>query len=750
MNNIIRRKWNRNSITNIEDLRGAIFQAEEAGHTFEISGVDSDGNAIALSGTPSGVMLRPDNTDVALDCAVSGGVVTATLPAECYDVQGRFGITIYLTSDEQKTAIYAAVGSVARTSSGNASPETTASVVDLINDIEAAIAEIPASDTNLKGALAPTYSTSAVYPVGSYAWYDGKLYRCTTAITTGETWTSAHWMEAKLGQDVCDLKSAIEQTNQNLSKIYDNGQLLTITQQAMLHPVGDGTFTISGDTINYQEVTNQQNVIGFTFASEVGKQYTVSCGLEFQSGNMALYAVKGTTVSTTVYDGRIDPISASGTYSFTFTASTGTTTIWVICQSAVNSAVISNLLCSAGWGYKSLDTTLTKENFPAQGKAVGELAKKVSEVNYRLNEIIVDDNLIEISALTLQHTAGTATASYNYPNGFSTSNTGNDNNLFGFVINTKAKDTYYLRLKVEEGPAYRIYICPGDIYNAGGAIHVFEDVAVGTEIDYEFDAVTEKTSVWFSQKYNVSSIGISNIYVGDDILRYHKDMMDYEGTEIEVFNKILCIGDSLTEGTFNYESGGSVDHVFTDARYSYPTFLKKLTGSEIVNYGHGGYTAEEWYELYENEDLSGYDACIIMLGVNDSIRNVGVSNFTASMTNIIDKMMDENKGIKVFVATIIPAYTDYDPNNKFTPYNNEIKRLVNNDFTDAFLIDINKYSLCKFYTYYAQGHLTAIGYQQLAKEFYTMISYIIHNNLQAFRNVQFIGTDYTYPDFADD
>lgn len=218
MNNIIRRKWNRNSITNIEDLCGAIFQAEEAGHTFEISGVDSDGNTVALSGTPSGVMLRPDNTDVALDCAVSGGVVTATLPAECYDVQGRFGITIYLTSDEQKTAIYAAVGSVARTSSGNASPETTASVVDLINAIEAAIAEIPASDTNLKGALAPTYSTSAVYPVGSYAWYSGKLYRCTTAITTGETWTSAHWTEAKLGQDVCDLKSALQPLEDSTEK----------------------------------------------------------------------------------------------------------------------------------------------------------------------------------------------------------------------------------------------------------------------------------------------------------------------------------------------------------------------------------------------------------------------------------------------------------------------------------------------------------------------------------------------------
>ena len=219
-NNVIKRLWNKNALTTIEDLRGMTFQAEEAGHTFEISGVDGEGNTIALSGTPAGVMLRPDNTDVALDCAVSEGVVTATLPAECYDVPGRFGLTVYLTSDGQKTAIYAAIGSVSRTSSGNVSPATTASVVDLINAIEDAIEQIPASDTNLKAALAATYSTSAVYPVGSYAWYNGKLYKCIVAITSGETWTSAHWTEAKLANDVCDLKSAINNASELIDSTY--------------------------------------------------------------------------------------------------------------------------------------------------------------------------------------------------------------------------------------------------------------------------------------------------------------------------------------------------------------------------------------------------------------------------------------------------------------------------------------------------------------------------------------------------
>ena len=216
-NNIIRRTWKQGGMVNIEDLRGSAFQAEDGGHTFLISGVDENGDALALSGTPAGVLLRADGQDVTLICSVSDGVVSATLPANAYVVPGRIGITIFLTNGGQKTAIYAAIAAVATTSSGTVAPPAGSDVVDLVNAIQDAIALIPASDANLKAAMAPTYSTSAVYAVGSYAWYDGKLYRCTTAITSGETWTSAHWTLANLGSDVSDLKSAFSKATSVLS-----------------------------------------------------------------------------------------------------------------------------------------------------------------------------------------------------------------------------------------------------------------------------------------------------------------------------------------------------------------------------------------------------------------------------------------------------------------------------------------------------------------------------------------------------
>ena len=209
MNNIIKRVWNQNRMVNIEDLSGMAFQAEDGGHTFEISGVNDAGETVELSGTVSGVFMRPDLADIAIVGSATDGVVSVTLPADCYAVNGRFALTIFVTSDSQKVAVYAAVGTVTRTSGGAVAGDTPQDVVDLINAINAAVASIPADYTDLMAAVAQTYSNTALYAVGSYAWYNGNLYRCVSAITTAEAWTAAHWAAAVLGDDVADLKSAI-------------------------------------------------------------------------------------------------------------------------------------------------------------------------------------------------------------------------------------------------------------------------------------------------------------------------------------------------------------------------------------------------------------------------------------------------------------------------------------------------------------------------------------------------------------
>lgn len=59
--------------------------------------------------------------------------------------------------------------------------------------------------------IASNYSSASTYAVGAYAYYAGTLYKCTTAITTAEAWNSAHWAEAKLGNDLISQSEKIEE-----------------------------------------------------------------------------------------------------------------------------------------------------------------------------------------------------------------------------------------------------------------------------------------------------------------------------------------------------------------------------------------------------------------------------------------------------------------------------------------------------------------------------------------------------------
>ena len=53
--------------------------------------------------------------------------------------------------------------------------------------------------------IASEYDSTATYAVGDYCIYNGKLYKCSTAISTAEAWTAAHWTETKLVDESPDL-----------------------------------------------------------------------------------------------------------------------------------------------------------------------------------------------------------------------------------------------------------------------------------------------------------------------------------------------------------------------------------------------------------------------------------------------------------------------------------------------------------------------------------------------------------------
>lgn len=60
--------------------------------------------------------------------------------------------------------------------------------------------------SKLRGTIANEY-TSQAYAVGDYCYYNGLLYRCNTAISVGETWTSSHWTAVDVMPELNNLKN---------------------------------------------------------------------------------------------------------------------------------------------------------------------------------------------------------------------------------------------------------------------------------------------------------------------------------------------------------------------------------------------------------------------------------------------------------------------------------------------------------------------------------------------------------------
>ncbi|MET0017904.1 hypothetical protein [Oscillibacter sp.] len=77
-------------------------------------------------------------------------------------------------------------------------------------DIAVLNANFQKLDTVVSAAKsAEEYDPAATYAVGAYRTKDGKLYKCTTAITAAEAWTAGHWTETSVGAEIAAAYTAL-------------------------------------------------------------------------------------------------------------------------------------------------------------------------------------------------------------------------------------------------------------------------------------------------------------------------------------------------------------------------------------------------------------------------------------------------------------------------------------------------------------------------------------------------------------
>ena len=222
---IIERIWKQGTPVQVDNLSGTAFTGEAQAHTFRISGQDSSGEALSITGAITAKFITSTQVVVPLTGSIDSGAAVVTLTSECYAVPGNFVFAIYATNGSVTQCIYACVGNVFRTSAGSAAYPTAAipDLVTLVNAVQAAIASVPSDYTALMAGVANIFDTSTNYLAGKYIWYNGTLYRFTSDHAAGN-WTGTDAVAVAMGND---LDTALNHS----SVRYDASQTLSAGQQ---------------------------------------------------------------------------------------------------------------------------------------------------------------------------------------------------------------------------------------------------------------------------------------------------------------------------------------------------------------------------------------------------------------------------------------------------------------------------------------------------------------------------------------
>ena len=275
----------------------------------------------------------------------------------------------------------------------------------------------------------------------------------------------------------------------------------------------------------------------------------------------------------------------------------------------------------------------------------------------------------------------------------------------------------------------------------------YTEITSGDNHNYLYINYTTKNENCYIQvaegtnKNSFYAKGDYNIIIPKNISVYNKFEVDEKinnlpleiSNEVDVFqkvlfNKFLCIGDSITKG---YRNGN-----YTDKTKSYPAFLSKLSGWECVNAGEAGFTSINWFNSWSNSYIKeGYDGYIIKLGQNGGLTDtidtdcIGSSYLDYAETNtgcyckIIERIMERTPKAKIFLVSIRSSATD----------TNDVIRKIAAKYNLPF-IDLSKYQenldASKFHVS-ASGssydvHFNTIGYTYLADAIYKGILKSIH------------------------
>ncbi len=239
-----------------------------------------------------------------------------------------------------------------------------------------------------------------------------------------------------------------------------------------------------------------------------------------------------------------------------------------------------------------------------------------------------------------------------------------------------------------------------------------------------------------------------------------------DGGYTSIFRTIACIGDSLSSGEFESSDKDNPNargfHDMYD--YSWGQYIARAAGVKVYNFSCGGMTAKWYWESFA--EANGYwdkdklcQAYIIALGVNDILNagqeigttddicledyNKNAETFAGYYARIIQRIKSMQPQARFFLVTM-PRGNEEEPNPKIVRHAELLNELADL-FDYTYVINLLEYGPTYddefVQNFYLAGHLNPMGYQLTAKMIMSYIDYIIRQDMPAFKQVPFIGTD---------
>lgn len=765
-----------------------VFNQDALGHLFGVEVYDN-GQPVTLSGSINGYCLLADGTTVPVLGTRTENKAYIVLPQTAYNVLGPITITVKLTEGTAITTLLAVVGVVARSRSGQqVNPGSTITdwtnqIAEALQDVEDASAAQDAKIGDLKSAITLYSVQDSESNIKSKISITNSGINTSGAVTQNSSYLRSDYILLPKGWK-------INYGNLNAGASYNLISFYTAEDESTY----DDTNKVVGEGASVAKS-------GVFTAPETGYVRICTRASEFQYVTLTIESPitdrlsdleTETDRNTDIIDGLVDIPIGEWTTGYYIDSSDGVAKSWTSTSNRIywvspfisveNISSIS-FNCVSGYAFYTSssegsfiensgggDSTLQDYtvNVPATAKYF-RFTKETKMYSYT-------PYLRNADALNLL-TGRLATT-----NDLVAQNQNNINKLINrLVIPVVWRENYY----IGNDGAYKSFAEGNRKYWASEAIDV-RNVKKLQFIGIQWYAFYDDTDTVISDEIYYTNTEPTNVSVDvpEEALyfRYTKETKkypDYDTTLydftpeykpysneehypylVSSFRTIGVVGDSLASG----ECVSSDSHNLDLYDHSWLQYMARFYGFTGYNFSKGGLSTRTWLTDTKGWALaqqSGKEcnAYIIGLGANDltilgqdnsylgSVSDIGTSadTYYGNYSRIIANLKTIRPKAKFFLLTLSYNYVDNPDRRAGSLAFNEAIKYIAEHTENCYLIDISDdpfYYSSIVTTNKRSGHYNAISYNAQGMHLAEVIGDYMFNNMDQFRKVEFIDTEY--------